>query len=189
MPAVDYLLPGGLDWDELAELLVPLAASPALLGADVTIYNPSLDPTASARRGSWGCWRRSSGERGGSDRSGGRPGARAAGAGNARAQVQALLAQLPAAQLEVPGQPDPEAEGLLVADEARVALPRDLDPAVPAAGEVERPRADDPRLPGARVSGSSETRSTALPPGPRMARRMPSRSSGCPPLLVSVNHA
>ena len=44
MPAVDYLLPGGLDWEELAELLVPLAASPALLGVDVTIYNPSLDP-------------------------------------------------------------------------------------------------------------------------------------------------
>jgi arginase len=44
MPAVDYLLPGGLDWDELTDLLVPLVASPALLGADVTIYNPSLDP-------------------------------------------------------------------------------------------------------------------------------------------------
>ena len=44
MPAVDYLLPGGLDWDELAALLRPLATSPALLGMDVTIYNPSLDP-------------------------------------------------------------------------------------------------------------------------------------------------
>jgi arginase len=44
MPAVDYHLPGGLDWDELADLLRPLAASPALLGVDVTIYNPSLDP-------------------------------------------------------------------------------------------------------------------------------------------------
>jgi arginase len=44
MPAVDYLLPGGLEWDELSELLRPLAASPALVGVDVTIYNPSLDP-------------------------------------------------------------------------------------------------------------------------------------------------
>ncbi len=44
MPAVDYLLPGGLDWSELTALLRPLAASPALLGVDVTIYNPSLDP-------------------------------------------------------------------------------------------------------------------------------------------------
>jgi arginase len=44
MPAVDYLLPGGLDWSELTALLRPLTASPALLGMDVTIYNPSLDP-------------------------------------------------------------------------------------------------------------------------------------------------
>ena len=44
MPAVDYLLPGGLDWDELTDLLRPLTSSPALLGMDVTIYNPSLDP-------------------------------------------------------------------------------------------------------------------------------------------------
>jgi arginase len=44
MPAVDYHLPGGLGWDELAALLHPLTASPALLGMDVTIYNPSLDP-------------------------------------------------------------------------------------------------------------------------------------------------
>lgn len=44
MAAVDYLLPGGLDWHELAALLQPLAASPGLVGLDVTIYNPSLDP-------------------------------------------------------------------------------------------------------------------------------------------------
>ncbi len=44
MPAVDYLLPGGLDWEELTALLRPLTASPVLLGVDVTIYNPSLDP-------------------------------------------------------------------------------------------------------------------------------------------------
>lgn len=44
MPAVDYLLPGGLDWEELTALLRALTASPVLLGVDVTIYNPSLDP-------------------------------------------------------------------------------------------------------------------------------------------------
>jgi arginase len=44
LPAVDYHLPGGLDWDDLAALLRPLTTSPALLGMDLTIYNPSLDP-------------------------------------------------------------------------------------------------------------------------------------------------
>ena len=32
MPATDYLMPGGLDWDELAELLAPLCAAPGLAG-------------------------------------------------------------------------------------------------------------------------------------------------------------
>jgi arginase len=44
MPAVDYRMPGGLDWDELAELIRPLTTSPALIGMDVTILNPTLDP-------------------------------------------------------------------------------------------------------------------------------------------------
>ncbi len=44
MPAVDDLLPGGLDWDELTGLLRPLVQHPALLGMDVTIYNPAKDP-------------------------------------------------------------------------------------------------------------------------------------------------
>ncbi len=44
MPAVDDPLPGGPDWRQAAELLQPLVHSPALLGADVTILNPSLDP-------------------------------------------------------------------------------------------------------------------------------------------------
>lgn len=44
LPAVDYHMPGGLAWDELARLTRPLAHSPALIGADVTIYNPTLDP-------------------------------------------------------------------------------------------------------------------------------------------------
>lgn len=45
LPAVDYLMPGGLDWAELAALARPLAQSPAMVGLDVTIYNPTLDPT------------------------------------------------------------------------------------------------------------------------------------------------
>lgn len=44
LPAVDYPMPGGLDWAELAALVRPLAQSPALIGLDVTIYNPTLDP-------------------------------------------------------------------------------------------------------------------------------------------------
>ena len=44
MPAVDDLVPGGLDWDELTDLLRPLVQNDALLGLDVTIYNPSRDP-------------------------------------------------------------------------------------------------------------------------------------------------
>jgi arginase len=44
LPAVDYPQPGGLSWEELSELAGPLAASPALVGADVTILNPTLDP-------------------------------------------------------------------------------------------------------------------------------------------------
>jgi arginase len=44
MPAVDDPLPGGPDWRQTAALLRPLLASPALLGADVTILNPALDP-------------------------------------------------------------------------------------------------------------------------------------------------
>ncbi len=44
LPAVDYLMPNGLNWDEVTALVRPLATSPALIGADVTIYNPTLDP-------------------------------------------------------------------------------------------------------------------------------------------------
>lgn len=44
LPAVDYQKPNGIKWEELADLVRPLARSPALVGADVTIYNPALDP-------------------------------------------------------------------------------------------------------------------------------------------------
>jgi arginase len=43
MPATDYLLPGGLEWDELAELLSPLGASPALAGVSLGCLNPEKD--------------------------------------------------------------------------------------------------------------------------------------------------
>lgn len=44
MPATDYLMPGGLEWEELAELLGPLCASPAVAGLSVGCLNPEKDP-------------------------------------------------------------------------------------------------------------------------------------------------
>jgi arginase len=44
LPAVDYAADDGITWDELLALLRPLLADPALLGADVTILNPTMDP-------------------------------------------------------------------------------------------------------------------------------------------------
>ena len=44
MPATDYLMPGGLEWEELADLLAPLAASPAAIGLSVGCLNPEKDP-------------------------------------------------------------------------------------------------------------------------------------------------
>jgi len=43
-PATDYLQPDGLDWDELATILTPLAASDSLIGASLACYNPDKDP-------------------------------------------------------------------------------------------------------------------------------------------------
>jgi len=43
-PATDYLMPGGLGWDELGEVLSPLLASPRLIGASLGCYNPEKDP-------------------------------------------------------------------------------------------------------------------------------------------------
>ena len=45
MPATDYLMPGGLDWDELADLMAPLGASPSLAGISLACVNPEKDPT------------------------------------------------------------------------------------------------------------------------------------------------
>jgi arginase len=44
MPATDYLMPGGLEWDELAELMGPLGAAPGLAGLSLGCLNPEKDP-------------------------------------------------------------------------------------------------------------------------------------------------
>jgi arginase len=43
-PATDYLMPGGLDLDELADLLRPLGHDDALAGVSIGCYNPQKDP-------------------------------------------------------------------------------------------------------------------------------------------------
>ncbi len=45
MPAVDYTQTGGIGWDVLEQLTIPLLSS-TCVGLNVTIYNPDLDPTA-----------------------------------------------------------------------------------------------------------------------------------------------
>jgi arginase len=45
LPAVTYPQPGGLDWDQLAATVAPLARSPRLLGVSVADFRPDLDPT------------------------------------------------------------------------------------------------------------------------------------------------
>jgi arginase len=42
-PATDYLMPDGLSRDELAGLMRPLLASPALAGLSLACYNPAKD--------------------------------------------------------------------------------------------------------------------------------------------------
>jgi arginase len=50
-PAADYLQPGGLGWDELAEIAQAALTDARCLGSSVVIYNPDLDPdrTSAAR--------------------------------------------------------------------------------------------------------------------------------------------
>ncbi|MFN8163439.1 MAG: arginase family protein [Solirubrobacterales bacterium] len=43
-PATDYLLPGGMAWEELEAVLEPILSSPALVGASLACYNPEKDP-------------------------------------------------------------------------------------------------------------------------------------------------
>jgi arginase len=48
--ATDYLLPGGLDWEEARALLAPLLGSPLLIGASLGCYNPDKDPDRACGR-------------------------------------------------------------------------------------------------------------------------------------------
>jgi arginase len=48
--AVDYPQPGGLGWEELGTLTAVALASPRVVGLEVTIYNPDLDPDATGAR-------------------------------------------------------------------------------------------------------------------------------------------
>lgn len=50
MPATDYLMPGGLEWDELADLLGPLCAASAVAGLSIGCLNPEKDPDGSLTR-------------------------------------------------------------------------------------------------------------------------------------------
>jgi arginase len=49
-PAIDYPQPGGLNWSQLEQLSATAMAASGLIGWDVTIYNPDLDPTGSQAR-------------------------------------------------------------------------------------------------------------------------------------------
>ena len=43
-PATDYLMSGGLDWDELVALIRPVAMDERLVGWSLSCYNPEKDP-------------------------------------------------------------------------------------------------------------------------------------------------
>jgi arginase len=50
MPAVDYRMPGGLQWDELTTILRAALASGKALGIDITVFNPKLDQDGAIAR-------------------------------------------------------------------------------------------------------------------------------------------
>jgi arginase len=50
MPAVDYRIPDGLSWDELAAVLRAGVSSDRAVGINVTIFNPKLDGDGSIAR-------------------------------------------------------------------------------------------------------------------------------------------
>jgi arginase len=50
MPAVDYRMPGGLSWDELATVLRAGVSSRRVAGINITIFNPKLDGDGSIAR-------------------------------------------------------------------------------------------------------------------------------------------
>ena len=49
-PATDAFVAGGLDWDELAELLGPLLASDRCIGLNLVCFNPEKDPDGESGR-------------------------------------------------------------------------------------------------------------------------------------------
>ena len=50
MPAVDYRLAGGLAWDELETVLRVAISSGQVVGLEITIFNPMLDPDGTIAR-------------------------------------------------------------------------------------------------------------------------------------------
>jgi arginase len=58
MPAVDYRMTDGLDFDELAAVLRAAVASRRAVGINITIFNPNLDANRSVARNLVGCLRR-----------------------------------------------------------------------------------------------------------------------------------
>jgi arginase len=58
MPAVDYRMTDGLDFDELAAVLRAAVGSGRAVGINITIFNPNLDPNRSVARNLVGCLRR-----------------------------------------------------------------------------------------------------------------------------------
>jgi arginase len=50
MPAVDYRMPGGLQWDELSAVLHRAIGTGRALGINITIFNPKLDATGTITR-------------------------------------------------------------------------------------------------------------------------------------------
>jgi len=63
MPAVDYRMTDGLDFDELADVLAAAVASGRAVGIDITIFNPNLDPNRSIARNLVKCLARGLGGR------------------------------------------------------------------------------------------------------------------------------
>jgi arginase len=63
MPAVDYRMTDGLDFDELAAVLRAAVASGRAVGINITIFNPNLDPNRSVARNLVNCLARGLGGR------------------------------------------------------------------------------------------------------------------------------
>lgn len=63
MPAVDYRMTDGLDFDELADVLKAAVASGRAVGINITIFNPNLDPNRSVARNLVDCLARGLGGR------------------------------------------------------------------------------------------------------------------------------